>query len=258
MKNKTAFVLIVLASVVGTFLLSGCSLIGFTVGAIVDGSKPDRDSIAGQQVIENIELGDSVEVVLVNGGLLEGVYIGVDTFSVTEYDQTYNEASSQIEDDIILPEVGDTVTLTINGYLSKAQFLGFGHKYVLAKRQGDRRISMIDLDNLTSITNTRGNSVKAKIVKNLLHDGRLPSALPALLIKDGQTTARIPIDSLKFISVETSKNSKWVGLGIGLAVDVVAVVIVTTAMGSLGRDFGDVFGDLFENLSGNLDKRIRE
>lgn len=235
MQNKTLFGLTLLVAVAATFLFNGCSVVGFTVGAIIDGSKPDRDTIPGPQVVAKVGKGDTVEIIQKNGEHLRGEYVGTDTISMAEYAQRYNETRKQNQG-ITLPALGDTID--INNYLSEAEFLGFGDEYILVKRQVNPQPTRFALDRLTSIRDSRGNVIEGETLKKLLHDGKLP-LLSAIVIKNGLRTTRVPIDSLRQVDIPATKNAKWGGLVFGAGVDVavVAVVAIIDAIHNIHLDF---------------------
>ena len=50
------------------------------------------------------------------------------------------------------------------------------------------------------------------------------------VVRTAAGTARVPVDDIVQIDRPNSRNSKWIGLGIGAAVDIIAVVSVSDGL----------------------------
>jgi hypothetical protein len=228
MKSKSAVPLLLLLVVGAIFGNSGCTAIGFGVGAAIDSSKPDYVTIPGWRAA-SIKRGKDIKLTKNNGEELKGEYLGLDTVAVSQYAQWYNESREKCQRDVLLPGLGDTISFTVltRAKEYKGEFLGFDNQYILVRLVviGGMVNEKIDMNNLERITDKNGNLIEVRKLKDLSLEGKIPVA-STMTVKTNVDTIRVPIAAVSQIKIPNEKNAKWVGLGIGALVDVAIVVAV--------------------------------
>jgi hypothetical protein len=229
MKSKSAVPLLLLSGVLAIFGNSGCTAIGYGIGAAIDNHKQDYDTIPGWRAA-GVERGKDISLMKKSGEELKGKYLGLDTIAVSQYAQWYNESREKYERDVLLPALGDSITYT---FLDRAQeyngeFLGFDDQYICVRLMGAFRIitAKIDMNTLERITDKSGHLIEVGKLKNLSSEGKIP-ALSAVrvTVKTDSDTLHIPTATVDKIVIPTDKNATWWGLGIGILIDLVVASV---------------------------------
>jgi hypothetical protein len=91
--------------------LCGCSLIDFGIGAVIDGGKPDKDTLAVGTAM-NLESGDEIRISLVESTVVEGIYKETVPLDSATYAQRYTRFLSDKGRDSTFPRLGDTLCIT--------------------------------------------------------------------------------------------------------------------------------------------------
>ncbi len=91
------------------FGYSGCTAIGYGIGAAIDSHKQDYDTIPGWRAA-SIKRGRDITLTKKNGEELKGEYLGLDTVAVSQYAQWYNESHEKYEKNVQLPALGDSIS----------------------------------------------------------------------------------------------------------------------------------------------------
>ena len=244
-KLSLAIVLLVAAAVV--LQLSGCSLIGFGVGSIIDASKSDSLLIPGWR-IETIKPGEGIRVLLKNGEEVRGTYMGHNPIPQEKYAARYADFQRSKQEELSIPALGDSITITLeSGTQGKRLLLGFDHQYlsgklkqeadsalglssyiISVKHMHDTTSGMVFLHRVDKIVDSRGNEVKGKILQRLAYQREIP-LLSSLAVKQQIKTVHIPMEEVYQIEVPKKGNLKWTGLAIGAAVDVLVIIILAVS-----------------------------
>ena len=206
MKSQSAIPLILLLGIGAIFGYSGCTAIGYGIGAAIDSSKPDSyDTIPGWRA-ESIERGKHITLTKRNGEELKGEYLGLDTVAASQYAQWYDESREKYDKDFLLPALGDSITYTFLDRAKeyKGEFLGFDNQYICVRLMGIRGIvnGKIDMNNLERITDKNGNLIDVGKLKNLSSEGKIP-ALSAVrvTVKTDSDTLHVPMAAVARIAV---------------------------------------------------------
>lgn len=69
--------------------------------------------------------------------------------------------------------------------------------------------------------------------------GQLPRDV-SLVVQSKLGTSSVPLDDIEYIEKATSKNARWIGLGMGLAADVIVVVAASSALKNTSWGLGDL------------------
>ncbi len=80
---------------------------------------------------------------------------------------------------------------------------------------------------LDSLTFGGGNTITGRELSAWMGGGRIPYFSSLVLSREeGQT--KIPLQNIALLHQPTSKNAKWIGLGVGAAIDIAIIVAVAT------------------------------
>jgi hypothetical protein len=253
MKSKSAVPLLMLLVLGAIFGYSGCTAIGFGIGAAIDSSKPGYDTIPGWRAA-SIKRGKDITLTKNNGEELKGEYLGLDTVAVSQYAQWYNESREKCQKDVLLPGLGDSISFTFlkPAKECKLEFVGFDNQYICVRLMGIRGMvnGKIDMNNLERITDKNGNLIELQKLKTLCSEGKIPAlsavmVRTAVMVKTNVDTIRVPTATVSQIEIPSDKNAKWVGLGIGAVVDVAIVVAVCISMPNMNFGGNLKIGDGF-------------
>ncbi len=212
-------------------LLSGCSAIGLTVGALIDVSQPDTD-IFFNDIEGIVEFGDSIAVVTTDSKVRHGAYEGtrrIDSMGYAAKREAYLRARA--ESNALLAS-GDTVVLFFKSRTptlphvycgaegDSLRFVGvdrtpWGSVWVSSLAALQRRdSSFVDLSRLAATNRVR------------------PPSDRSIVLDDSGGPVSIPLEEIRYVEKEREKGAIWRGLEAGAALD---VLIVAEALYSVGK-----------------------
>jgi hypothetical protein len=201
----------------------GCSVIGLGIGAASDSKKPSQ--IQGWEV-EKVDPGKTVTLVLRDSSRIKGKFIGLERLQDQEYAETYDQARELKPDGVVLPKLDDTVSITTKTEKKfEGEFFGFDHGYILLRIVGRNMTNQVSMNNIKSIEQKNGNAIGQTMIEKLLSDGRIPSS-SVIVMKNELGKMRTNIEKVPLIRDPVRKNGKWIGLGIGVAIDAVVLVVL--------------------------------
>ena len=209
MKSRSAVSLLLLLGIGAIFGCSGCTAIGFGIGAAIDSSKPAYDTIPGWRA-GSIERGKDITLTKKNGEELRGEYLELDTVAASQYAQWYNESREKYEKDVLLPGLGDSISFTFLKPAKeyKSEFLGFDNQYILVREFRGMVNEQIDMSDLEWITDKNGNVIEVRKLRNLSSRGKIPAASAVMVNEqiDMNNLERITDKNGNVIEVRKLKN----------------------------------------------------
>lgn len=243
MQTKILPVLVFFAAAIVVLQLNGCSLIGFGIGSAIDSRKSDTIFIPGWKV-EAIKPGEQIRVILRDGKEVEGKYVGLNRVPPKEYAKRYADFRKQRQEELFLPALGDSITITMKSGAQGQRILsGFDHQYlattlegetdtshafasyIMSVRQmGDTTTGIVLLKKVDKIVDSDGNVVKGEDLQRLAFEGGIP-LLSAIAIEHLLTTTQVAMNEVHQIEVPKKGSAKWTGLAIGAAIDVFIIVV---------------------------------
>lgn len=222
---------------------NGCSVIGFTRGAIVDASKPDTVTV-GVWDIPTVNDGTTIRVTTVDGEQIMGRFTGLDRAPDENYAVRYSDFRDQVSDTIALPALGDTITTILTtGMYVEGELLGFDFQSVLpgltgkgtirsptqswiisVRAIGDTASSDLPLRDVRQIAASTGDIFEGEVLRRLAAGKQLP-LFSALAVDDSGGIRLVPMDMVDTIELKNKKNEKWTCLAIGAIWDVGAMIL---------------------------------
>lgn len=217
-------------SVIGFFVfqLQGCTLGGYTVGNMIDSSKPDTTFVAGSE-LESLKSGKQVKVTLVDGSQVTGKYLGFDQVPREEYAELYESFRQQNRDAASLPPLESKTEITLkSGIKGERQLWGFDRKpdlgpFISVRFAGDTTSGVVQLSEVDRVIDANGNTTRGETLRKLASENQIP-LLQAIVVQDLSGTQQIPIHSVRQIGVKNKKIARWVGLGLGAGIDAAVIV----------------------------------
>lgn len=209
----------------------GCCFIGYRIGASVDASDHDTSWVVGFSDWE-MEHNDSTAIKMKNGTTLNGRFQRIADLPDSLYERGYREATLL---GLGLPRMHDTVEVIRSQGASgqrnmSGEFLGFGIDPAMGGtvvRIGrGSEVKSYGLKGVKTISDFQGREWKGKDLSEAVDRGAVPldRGVRARIASADTLLAVSDIDS---IWVRSRPGWRWVGLGIGIAVDVAAVIALS-------------------------------
>jgi hypothetical protein len=231
--------------------INGCSVIGFTVGAMKDNSKPDSLQIAGYEA-EKIKPGKNVKITMNNGRQLQGKYRGLHTLPQDVYSQRFNAIREKSSPDFIVPKLNDDIVLTLNsGNQVEREFLGFDFRNqlilledtsttnsplnlrILTKVKGNPGSQNFPSRIVDKISDREGKVYQTRDLEKLAFVCQIPFS-SAIAFENQDSMFLIPGEEVSRIELKNGNNDKWIGLGIGAVIDaglIITAIIISQSWG---------------------------
>jgi hypothetical protein len=201
---------------------SGCTAIGFGIGAVIDNSHKNPDTVEGWQILR-IEKGTWVKVFLRDGSEVEGSFNGL-SFDGNEYAQRYEERQKQA-DGVVLPSLGDTITVSSpKGRTTVGRFEGFEFASIGFHPEGNSSPLEVPFEKVSAVSFAGREPLSGAQLQALRGEGALPLR-SRMAVRD----ARIPVERVSQMAVPHHSHAKAIGALIGLGVD---VAIIKAVLGS--------------------------
>jgi hypothetical protein len=217
---------------------TGCSVIGFGIGSAIDSSKPKEKIVPGWEV-QTIKPGNKIMLILKDGSGLEGKFLGLDRVPEQEYAEAYSRIRQQKPEGVLLPEIGENITITDTlGKEWAYQFLGYDFRHIVLRPQGETESIRMSLNLMSRIVDNQGNIIEGETIRKLFSENRLPllsaisirqepilNRIPESGIEVPVETTRVALDKIYQIKVPIKKQAALTGFLIGAVVDVTVIII---------------------------------
>jgi hypothetical protein len=255
MKRSIKIKTVILAVLIGLAnYMGGCSVVGLGVGAAIDNSIDDKKSLTNWEC-GKIKEGTETTVHLSDGSAISGKFGGLEKKKTEEYIKEYAEFRKTYENEVYLPGIGDTIRINYR-YDEKGihEFLGFD---LPAKRSGRyaKRRSYAPYINVTAnklnenveknyslkyleeIEDSKGNRVTDQDLEGFTAKSKFPTRSCIILSTDS-THHQVNVEKINFIEARRIKYAKWIGLGLGVAIDaaIITVIVILSTMEPVSLD----------------------
>lgn len=240
--------------------LNGCSLVGLGIGSIIDQHNSQKVTPVSKSKLEGVRQGSQFIVTLDNGDTLHGTYCGFERISQLRYSKLYAERRGQKPEGILLPELGESITITnTQDRESKYEFLGFGYKHIFVTSSGKAKSSKIPLGTVSKLSDSNGNVITGRIIRKLISETTIPifSAISTIYLggrltdnqlsptklKETVDAVQVEMDRVSEIQgkLKTNRKLTWLLVGAGIDLALIGLVIAVAASGdmSLNMSFGN-------------------
>jgi hypothetical protein len=234
-KSLTGIALCLVAlSIIG---VSCCTMTGLTVGATIDYFKPDSLYGPGWK-INAVKPGTRVKVILNDGEEVVGKYMGLQRIPEKEYAKRYDSFREEQRSKILIPTLGDNITVTQkSGNQRRCQLLGFDYHYLPAKLNqekdttsvlsshiasvrliGDTTVSLVYLRHVDKVFSSDDNVVEGEALRKSASAGEIPF-MSAITIQQPTGITSVAMDRVHEIQTRNKKYAAWIGAGFGFAIE---------------------------------------
>ena len=230
MEKKLRHALILLLAAWSVIHLTGCTLVGLIGGSMIDASTPDTDVFAPSKV-DSIECGRTITVLRTDSTTLSGECGGV-TFQPDEsYAAAYKQFRATYPMGGLVPALGDNVRIVTRSASHRGevsgQLIGFSAVALRMQSTAYRVAQGVLLDFIDTVYHTRGSMISGETLRGYIADGKVPLIKTRLLVSRGQGTIHVPVDSILQVWSPNSHYKKWVGLGLGAAIDGAFILLMS-------------------------------
>ncbi len=208
--------------------LLNCTIIGTEIGKKIDGSQPD-EILYSNMNIESVQNGANVTLILMDGFRLNGKFLGFDHLSSEKYAQIYQNTRYHLMRDVILPEIGEMITLYTrsDNEPHKGTFLGFDYRYLMVGSEFQDEPFKVPFRNIEKFVDDRDNTLTAEMVMKLVSENRIP-LLTTVSLQTEELTRQIRLDEIREIRIKNSKRGKLVGMFMGWSIDLMLFLLATS------------------------------
>ncbi len=210
-------------------LLAGCSLIGFGIGAISDSS-----SRAGEEMplseLRGMKIGTGITVFMRDARQVEGDYLGIKEEDAGEYSEYYMAAVTDLQAEGRVPSPGDSVTFACRNtprLKERGKFRGVDPGAMVVNQSG-RRVFVSDLALLKADSCA---DIDLPAFSALVREEKLPLVTKSILLDVKKDTTELSaVDIVRIEITGGARVGKFIGLGIGAAIDAIVVVAMTNSI----------------------------
>jgi hypothetical protein len=208
--------------------LLNCTIIGTEIGKKIDGSQPDEIAYSSMN-IGSVRIGSKVTLIMKDGFRLDGKFLGSDYLSMDKYKQIYQNARYYLIREIILPEIGEIMTLhpRPDNKPYKVTFLGFDYYHLMVETEIRDEPFKIPLTNFEELVDDKGNILAADMVAKLISESKIP-LLTTVSLQTDELTRQIRVDEIREFRIKTSKKGKLVGMFMGWSIDLILFLMATS------------------------------
>jgi hypothetical protein len=208
--------------------LSGCSLIGLSVGSMIDSGR----RVGPAARLTSTRPGRPVSVRLQDGRVVTGVFAGTEQVPAADYAAAY-ETWRRSAPDTRLPRLGDALVCVrerwdstgfgSEGSALRGRFGGLGYEFVAVNIPGQAAPVLLPLEVIESIADGAGNRVSwLGEVRRGVPRGDFP-LLTSFNVRVGDGVERIRLDQVASVERSPPRTGKIMGVLLGLALDGVAI-----------------------------------
>jgi hypothetical protein len=219
MQRKIFSVLTTIMVAVVILQLSGCSHVNDLVDVIdvaediediveladlINGADNQKQIIIMPSEVHTIKPGTPIVVILKSGFRVQGKYLEPVLFPAEEYAASYAKCREQIKKEIVLPELGDTVTIIDKtGKQHELEFLGFDCGTVLTRRKAKAY-----MESIKNIVDIRGNIIEVEAVRKFVSEGKIPLLTWGIITKNKSGRTQIALEDIYLIQGK-KKDFHW-------------------------------------------------
>jgi len=216
--------------------VTGCTLLGGAIGAVVDASRPPHMTVDIREVAR-FEPGDTLILQLVDGSEAAGLYAGADRVDRATYETRFEEWRAT-RPGMPLPALGDPVRVTRRGMIAQLSgpLLGFTWEGVEVARDGGKVETARYVD-IGSIQFGVDGGVTGGALRQA-RTNREPPVSTALALDTAEGRRVIGFDDVVAITGPSAGGATGKGFAIGLALDAVGALTVAMAAHEASRSCG--------------------
>ncbi len=214
--------------------VSGCTVVGLGVGAALDAGK-GKPLVPQALNTGEVKPGKRITLTLRDDSKVSGTFRGVVAVPPEAYAVSYDRARADLGNDATLPCLGEEVVIVMDsGDTVTGRLLGFDNERVVlesATGPSDVRVGTV-----SRVADGYGHTVTGRALMAYLWSGLLPvRSAVALDVRRGHQEL-IPLD--RILEIKQPANGKKIGTMVGGALDVIGFAAYVICLSSDCLDFG--------------------
>ena len=223
-----------LIAVYASIQFSGCSLINFTIGAVIDGVSTDEYVFTASGV-DSITRGSSVEVLRVDSSIVSGDFQGKGFAASEEYAVQYEQFINSLPTGTAWPALGDSISIDVkHGALGRktlsGALLGFGTGVIRVELPGWDEPAAVLVEAVDTIR-YNNSFVDGDVLRNLMSAGLVPFRSTIVTITTKHGSQAIQLSEILEVRQPNPNYAKWIGLGVGAVVDIISLATFSFTLG---------------------------
>ena len=230
MQKKLVFKLLLFFLMI-TFLqcsaFVGCTVIGFTIGAMSDGATPEHNTYKVSE-IDYIKKGTEIEITFRNGTKLVGTLLSLKLNSLEFYDSIYHELTlGQLDH---FPRVGDTIQISKKSNSNvEAILLAVDYNAIWLKFLESNKIGAVNNNTIDYISFKGGNNINLVQLRDYIDSQNVP-LLSDLIIQKNGTQQSIILADITELKKYNKRNGKLYGAIGGAVIDGIVILMIRASI----------------------------
>lgn len=214
------------------YLLStGCSVIGLAIGVNTDTyninyeEEEIEDSDFFKSEYPQIEKGNDLKIILINGRTLEVDFVEFKRLSLIEYSRKYAEMINVYGNEVFFPNLHDTIKVTYhNENTEYYEFLGFDTGCIQVGSWNKNIYKITPKNNYKLTLCNYDGELPYKMYEEMMSNGQIPYQ-STIVIQVAGNVKQIPLDEVRHIIkiVPHKDNYALEGFLVGLGIDVLII-----------------------------------
>jgi hypothetical protein len=216
--------------------LSGCTAIGFGIGAGFDLSAKDKTRC----VVAHVRPGTILTLHMRDGSRSHGTLRALIEPDSASYANRHREWADTTASPGLLPAPGERVTLIGRSLALTGTFLGLSPAGVRVRPDSAAAARTVRFRDFESLTALEGKSHASKYLEVMVQMGMVPTGTAVDLLLEVRSSSltmfdlkgpsrQVAWDDVARVEAPTPSTGKWLGLVLGLTVDILSIVALASA-----------------------------
>jgi hypothetical protein len=231
-----------------------CSVVGLGVGAIID-AKTSHQKQIGAWEMGKVKKGAEVTVFRNDSTSSSGKFDGLLPVPDSEYQEAYSRLLQGMPDSMNLPRLGENIEILhkdkkrnqsvfrgfdyqFRNFKAEQQYnYGFNFQYLFDDKSISKPMKRIFLCDINSVVRSDQMKLTGENLIVLSSNGQLPLRSQVVILT-GSGLEKFPLTSIESATVPRSRNAKWIGLGMGLGLDILSIYLTYLLFSHLTFSWG--------------------
>jgi hypothetical protein len=219
--------------------LSGCTVIGFGIGAAIDVSAKDKT----RSVVAHTRPGTILALHMRDGSRLPGRFLALIEPDSASYANLHREWADTATSPGLLPAPGERVTLSGPSLALTGTFHGLSPAGVRVRPDGAATARTVRFRDFESLTGFEGKSYASKYLAVMVQTGMVPTGTAMDLLLEVRSSSlttfdhdgpsrRVAWDDVSRVDAPSPSTGKWFGMVLGLTADILSITAYAWAYGA--------------------------
>jgi hypothetical protein len=208
-------------------LFTGCSLVGYVVGA---STRPALEGMTARATgMDSIDMGRTIRLHTYDHKILEGSYKGRTTFPGKSYTLWFDTLVARSGYQGFVPKLNQRITLRFAGRDDVGHFRGIDRGGILFQALTGKDTAVVALDAFEWIQQTDSLRLDSKTASTLVRNGSIPGK-QVVLIQNRRGEELVPYETIERVEVLPQPSGGMAGLIIGAIGDGIAVGLASVSV----------------------------